>query len=238
MRPCTSDKRRRKAPSLPQAERDRRGTSVKIRVSRKQSAGLGCQFEPPRIGAADDEGESGKCIRIEAEFLDHYIEGTLFTPVAPKRVSNVERGCLEAVGNGRHLRWGYKQEEGLRIDEAADEPRTGNTNDLGPSTRHPDRSSGFVTLRQLVRANEQLTALTPSLITAFEGLSIDAFLPHQGTNPLAEVQSLFADKDDRLAVILFCPRRADRASPRTGDESRIGRKIFIRPNIDNGRRIW
>ena len=153
------------------------------------------QIEPSRIRSAHDKGQSGKRVRVEAKFLNHHVKSALVAPVAPESFGNVKWGCLEANRYRGHLRGSHKQKQSFRIDEPANEPRTGDANDLGPRPRHPDGSAGRVRLGQLVRANKQLPAVTPSIVAAFKSLSIDALLPHQGAGTLAEMQSLSAHQD-------------------------------------------
>ena len=54
---------------------------------------------------------------------------------------DVERGRPEALRDGRNFGWGDEQEHGPRIDEAADQPGTGDPVDLGARSGHPNSPS-------------------------------------------------------------------------------------------------
>ena len=86
------------------------------------------------------------------------------------------------------------------IDEAADQPGTGDAIDLRPRARHPDGAALLVARRQLVGAHQQLAGLFPGLEAAFQRLRVDAVVAQPGRRALAELLPLLADDDDGLAA--------------------------------------
>src|SRR5262249_38693385 len=128
---------------------------------------------------------------------------------------------------------------GVTVDEAPDQPRTGDANDLGPRPRHPDRAAGLVAARQLVRAQEQLAVLAPGVIAAFQRLRVDALLAQPGGDALAELEAFLAGHDDGLAAVLRPPGcdLAEGAALRARDQARAGGEILVDAHVDDGRRV-
>ena len=92
------------------------------------------------------------------------------------RTGHIEGRGRRVLGNACDLGRGHEQEHGAGVDEAVDEPRTGHADDLWSRSRHPDRSSLIVTARDLRRSHQRLTALAPSIVAAFKGLSFKALM--------------------------------------------------------------
>ena len=90
---------------------------------REQAGGLRRKIETCGIGGAHDEGEAVERFAVQAEFLDHHIEGAELAAVAPEDPFDVERRCTKSVRDIRDLGGRDEKEDGGRIDETADEPR-------------------------------------------------------------------------------------------------------------------
>ena len=91
------------------------------------------------------------------------------------------------------------------IDEAADQPGTGDAVDLRPRARHPDGAALLVARRELVGADQQLAGLFPGLEAALERLRLDAAVPEPGGRAFAELLAFLADNDDGLAPVVRRP---------------------------------
>ena len=61
--------------------------------------------------------------------------------MAPKGILDVERRASEVLGHFHNVRRRQQQKYGAWIDEAANEPRTGDPVDLWTGARHPYSSS-------------------------------------------------------------------------------------------------
>ena len=71
---------------------------------------------------------------MQAEFVDHDVERAKLAAMAPEHTLafDVEGHGVEPLGDCRDFGRIHKEEYGLRIDEAADQPWTGDAVDLGP----------------------------------------------------------------------------------------------------------
>src|SRR4051812_39278768 len=89
----------------------------------KQTGSLRREVELRGIRAAHDDREAIKCLAVQAEFLDHHIEGAKTAAVTPENATlDVERRRLKPVCDIDDLGRRYEQEDGRRIDKAANEP--------------------------------------------------------------------------------------------------------------------
>ena len=87
------------------------------------------------------------------------------------------RGVAEAcLGMPATSARGYEQEHGAGIDEAPDEPKTDDVDNLWSGSRHPDRRSLIVTPRNPRRSHQRLTECTPGVAATFKGLSFKTFV--------------------------------------------------------------
>ena len=138
----TSDRAHRRAPCWPRAGPDRPCTCASS-PARQPAA--------PPIPAPDRGAPYRRRARcsaswsnggeIEAELLHHGVEGASLAAMAPEHVLDVEGRGGEALGHRRHFRRGHEKEDGLGIDEAADQPGAGDAVDLGPRAGDPARAA-------------------------------------------------------------------------------------------------
>ena len=61
--------------------------------------------------------------------------------MAPKDILDIERRAAETLGHRHDIRRGDEQEHARRIDEATNEPGTGDPVDLWARARHPHGSA-------------------------------------------------------------------------------------------------
>src|SRR5437879_3852806 len=81
-----------------------------------------------RVGSVDDLGqENDGRVAVQLVLLRQRVEGALFAMVAELNPLHVERGCAFALGHLQYLVLRDEQKLSLRVDEFADEPRTGHS---------------------------------------------------------------------------------------------------------------
>ena len=95
--------------------------------------------------------------------------------------------ALNRSATAEHLGRRHEQEHGVRIDEAADQPRAGDAIDLRARPRHPNGAALRVARRQLVGAHERLTGRSPGLEAAFQRFGRDALMAQPCGDTLAEL---------------------------------------------------
>src|SRR5262249_56382322 len=137
----------------------------------------------------DESRELQQRVGLEADLLDHGVEGAGIAAVAPEHSFDVEGCGVEPRRNGRDLSRQDKQEDSVRVNEAADQPRTGDAVHFRAAARDPDRAVLVITRRQLVGADKWLVGLLPALEPAFERLRIDAVVAQPRSRALAELLS-------------------------------------------------
>ena len=198
----------------------------------------GDEIEPGGVGGAHDHRQPHQRRRRQAEFLDHHVEGAAFAAMAPEHVLDVEGRGVESLADRQHLGRRDEQEYGVRIDEAADQPRAGDAVDLRPRAGDPDRAALRVARRQF-RAGPAAVCLLPGFEAAFQSFGRD--IEHGAARPPCPALS-------------FSPRMADRRWPgrpvnsplplggllvaapdRAGNQPRIGGEILIGSDVDQGR---
>ena len=190
-----------------------------------------------RVGAADDGREPEERLGGEAELLDHGVEGAGLAAVAPEHALDVEGRGAEALGDRRHLRRRDEEEHRGGIDEAADQPGTGDAVDLRPRAGHPDRAALGVARRQAVGRDQRQAGLGPGEEPAFEHVGLAAGVTEPGGDALAELQALLADDDRRPAGKRRSPRRHGGEGPshRAGNEPRVGGEVLVGADVDDRR---
>ena len=133
----------------------------------EQAGGLGRELRAGGVGAAHDLGEPAQGGQVEAEFVEHGVEAAALAPVAPGDALDVEGGGGEALGDARDLGRVDIEEDGLRIDEAADQPGAGDAVDLGPGAGHPEAAALRIARRQLVFRDQRQARRLPGPKAAF-----------------------------------------------------------------------
>ena len=96
----------------------------------EQARGFGRKLEARGVGASDDQSYAVERGASKAEFVEHRVECAELTPMAPENALDIEGRAVEALRDRLHLRGRNEQEHGFRIDEATDQPGTGDTIDF------------------------------------------------------------------------------------------------------------
>ncbi len=163
---------------------------MRQRPSEATSRGLGHQIGAGRVGAAHDGGEPLERRGREAELLDHSVEGAPLSAVAPEHVSalDVERGCAELLRDGGNLGRSDEQKDGVRIDEAADQPGAGDPVNLGTSPRYPQGAALGITRWQLGFRHHRQAGLCPRQGSAVKGVGGDALMAKPSGHALADLE--------------------------------------------------
>ena len=148
---------------------------------------------------------------------------------------DVEGRGLEPLGHAGHVGWRHEQEQGIGIDEAADQPGAGDPVHLGPRPRDPDGAALRVARRQDGCRHHRQAGRRPARHAAFQGLGGNALMAQQGGDALAELLALLAGYDRRPALQLRRPSGevGPRPADRGGDETRIQVEGLVRPNVDD-----
>ena len=113
-------------------------------------------------------GEAGWSAR--SELLDHGVERAGVAPMAPEDILDVEWGASKTLGYRHHIRRSDKEEHRAWIDEATNEPRTGDAVDFWPGARHPHSSSLSINRRKLGEGNQRKLRLLPCFEPSFQHL--------------------------------------------------------------------
>src|SRR5215218_8956855 len=93
----------------------------------------------------------------QAELRDHGIEGAEVAAVAPEHALRIERRGAEALCDAGDVGWWDEQEDRRRIDETADEPRTGDPVHFGARTGYPDGAAFPVPLWKVILVDDGQT---------------------------------------------------------------------------------
>ena len=159
--------------------------------------------------------------------------------MAPEHALHVERRRAEALGDRGHFGRRNEEENGGRIDEAPDQPGTGDAVDLRTLARHPDGAASRVARRKLHRRQERQVGPCPGEEAAFEALRADASVSQPGRDAVAELQTLLADDDRRPVAEFRRPvRRLGRGPPDRGrDKTRVYGEIVSVTDVDDGRTV-
>jgi hypothetical protein len=157
--------------------------------------------------------------------------------VAPEDAVDVERRRREFLHDPGNLRRRHEQEHGIRVDEAADQPGTGDAVDLRAGAGDPDGASLRIARRQFFRGNDGEPGPGPALDAALQRVGRGTRVAEPGRHALAEFQPLLADHHDGAAGKLSGPVRGVGigAAHRTGDEAWRGGKILVAADVDEDR---
>src|SRR5262249_16744489 len=107
---------------------------------------LGDGFEPARlrskvlrrrVGPTDDQRQRRKCRIGDAVLVDDGVEAALVTVMAKFNIWHIERRGTLPRRDGHNLVSRYVQKLGMGVNEALDEPGTGNAVNLWPLMGHP-----------------------------------------------------------------------------------------------------
>ena len=90
---------------------------------REKACGLRGKIGPGGIRRAHDGRQTIEGGGSKAELLDHGVERAAVNPTAPEDIVNIEGRGMETLRDRSRLRRRDEQENGMRVDEAANEPR-------------------------------------------------------------------------------------------------------------------
>jgi hypothetical protein len=105
--------------------------------------------------------------------------------MAPKDILDVEWRASKTLGHFHNIRRRHKQKYGARIDEATNEPGTGDPIDFRTGAGHPHGSPEMINGRKLGQGNQWKIRLLPSLKSPFQHLRWNTLVSKPGRNPLA-----------------------------------------------------
>ena len=154
--------------------------------------------------------------------------------MAPLHAFNIERRGTEPVGDALDLRRRHEQEHRARIDEAADQPGTGDAVDLRPRSGDPDRAPVPVELRHARSRNERQARLLPAHEAVFQRIGGNAAVPQPSRDPFAELFALLADDDGRTSGEFAGPVRdiAMGTARRAGNQSGVRLEVVVGADVD------
>tara|TARA_R100000049_G_scaffold5346_1_gene15772 strand:- start:4515 stop:5318 length:804 start_codon:yes stop_codon:yes gene_type:complete len=208
----------------------------------------GCRHQPGRfrrqimavcVGTADDGGEMFHGLGFKGEFPDHGVKGTLIAAMAPEDIFNIEGRGVELFGHSLDFRRLDKQELGVAINKAADQPGAGNAVDFRPMTGNPDGSSFRVVYGKGGRRDHGQFRIAPAEDAALKALGGNAAIAENSCRTLAEFPAFLAYNDDALARELW-RESGDiliRMTEGRRQQAWIIGKVFINADIDKNRRI-
>ena len=143
------------------------------------------------VGATDDGGEMGHGRTRQAKFFNHPVKGRPFPDMGPEDILDIEGNRAKARGHAFDLARGHEQKHGIGIDEAADEPWTGDPVDLGPRTGYPERGLSKAKGRQMIGSDKHAVLVTPCLEATFQRLGINSGMTQPRRNALRETASKY-----------------------------------------------
>src|SRR5919204_467360 len=157
----------------------------------RESGRLRREFEPRSVRAAHDDGELLERGIAEPVMLEERVEAAKLAVVREVHVGDVVGHRVALFRGVEHLlRW-HVQELRLRIDEARNEPGTGDAVDLGSLARHP---SGAGVERLVI---ERPLRFLPRLEAALEVARGDAGIVEGRRRSLAHLAPVYAIDDYR-----------------------------------------
>ena len=154
--------------------------------------------------------------------------------MAPKDIFDVKWRASETLGYLHYIRRRHKQKYGAWIDEATNEPGTGDAVDLRTRAGHPYSSTLTINRRKLGHWNQWKLSLSPCLESSFQHLRRDTFISEPRRNPLAHTRAFLADHHRRVATRDFIPnlQLLERAVPGGWNEMRVRVELIRHPNIN------
>ncbi len=172
---------------------------------REKARRLRRQIEAGGVGSPHDERQPLQCLGLEAELLDHRIEGAAVATMAPEHAFDVERRRREPFGDRHDLAGATNRKAAfgstnLRISQGQAMRSTFGLARVTQTVR--PRSSRF---GRFFGVDKEPAGISPGLEAAFERLGRHAFMPEPGCRALAELQAFLADDDDGLADEVGCP---------------------------------
>ena len=202
--------------------------------NRQQTRGLRCKVMAVGICRTHDKRQTVQRLGGQPELGDQRVKRAGLTAMRPKGAVDVKRCGAEPLGHRGDFGRGHKQEAGGWIDEPADQPRAGNTVDLGAMAGHPQIGD-----RQRRHRHHRQTRLGPGNRTTFQHLAGNPLHPQQRGNPFGKL--LAAHAGDHHALAQQSRRGGFKAimcqMKRSRDQPWISGKIVGHPDIDDRGRI-
>src|SRR5262245_41705483 len=154
--------------------------------------------------------------------------------MAPKDILDVKWRASEALGYCHDIRRRHKQKHGAWIDEATNEPGTGDPVDLRTRAGHPHSSTLTINRRKLGYWNQWKLSFSPCSEPSFQHLRRDTFISEPRSNPLAWARTFLADHDSRVATGDLSPNLLFLESKVTGggNETRVRVELILCPKVN------
>src|SRR5215471_9713042 len=134
--------------------------------------------------------------------------------MAPKAIFDVKWRASETLGYLHYIRWRHKQKHGAWIDEATNEPGTGDPVDFRTRAGHPHSSTLTIDRRELGQWNQWKLSFSPCLEPSFQHLRRNTFISEPRRKPLACACTFLADHDGRVATGDLTPPVTERSGTR------------------------
>ena len=176
---------------------------------------------------------------MQAELVEHDVEGAEVATMTPEHIVHIKWCSAEPVRDRHHLGGCHEQENGLRVDEAPDQPGAGDAVHLGSRARNPHRAALGVRWRNMVGLDEQTFGGGPGLESAFQRLGLDSGVAQPG-DTLTEFAALLAsDNGVSDAGVFGGPGRdgAEIAANGARKHPGIGRVVGVGTHVDERRRV-
>ena len=192
----------------------------------------GAQIVAGGVGAPDDGGEMVECRIPDAVDAQDGVEGAALAFVGEFDSVDVVRRSANLIGDVENGLGGNVDELRLRIDEAPDQPRTGDAVDLRTLARDP------FARRRADRAAGRQPVCDPAGDAILQIDRVEPGRAQRGSHASADLMAMNAVHDDLARAGQGLPPLVDlvRRTMAGGHEelARVG-KICGAPNVDHGR---
>ncbi len=159
--------------------------------------------------------------------------------MAPERALDVIGHRAEPLGNALDLGRRHIEKHGARVDEAADQPGTGDPVDLRTGSRDPKAATIAVPRGDLCGVDKRQIPSLPSGLATLEILCGESLVAQPGGDTLAQPMSFGANGHHRRRQPVRYPRQGIRRNvslrqrPCAGKEKRLRAANLLSPNIKN-----
>src|SRR5262245_3547240 len=122
------------------------------------------------------------------------------------------------------------------VDEAANEPRAGDANHLGPRSRYPYGPALTIAPRNAITPNQRLVLSPPCLVSTHQRLSINAFVAQHCSRHLAKGAAVLAKDYACSPGVLLAPAQHIVSATAPGGRNQAGfcPELAIRAHVDKG----
>src|SRR5262249_7288500 len=159
--------------------------------------------------------------------------------VTPEYAFDVEGGGRKPLRHAFHLGRSNEQKYGAGIDEATDQPWTGDAVNLGSCPRYPDGPLVVVERGHSGGDHQGQAGLAPTFKAVVQRVGRNPAMTHPGRRALAELGASLADRNSGTAGKFACPCGNIDMGPtyRARNQARIGFVVVISPHIDQSRAV-